>query len=129
MRDEIVALRYVAVSVVTAAEGESVYAFVFHLRTSTGAVFALSARYSALRALSSRLAAEQPAACASLPRFPPKQSLSRQTPQFLLARGRALEAYLPSFFTYPHTCRRRLYSLLVVIAASTLASSHPQPRR
>ena len=90
----ITALRYVAVSVVAAPDGAQVYSFVFQLKDATGAIYTLGARYSLLRRLSLLLAAEQPAASAALPAFPPKYSLYRQTPDFLLERGRALEAYL-----------------------------------
>jgi hypothetical protein len=88
------ALRYVAVSVVATPDGAQVYSFVFHLKTASGAIFTLGARYSVLRRLSYVLDAEQPVASAALPPFPSKKSLRRQTPQFLLARGKALEAYL-----------------------------------
>ena len=92
--DEVIALKYVAVSVVKAADGAGVYSYVFHLRTASGAVFSLGARYSVFRRLSSLMLAEQPEACAALPAFPPKHSMRRQTPEFLLTRGKALEAYL-----------------------------------
>lgn len=94
MVDEVIAIKYVAVNVVKDADGAGVFSFVFHLRTSAGATFSLGARYSVLRRLSFVIATEQADASASLPTFPPKHSLRRQTPEFLLARGRALEAYL-----------------------------------
>lgn len=93
-QESVVALRYVAVSVVPGtAAGSSVYAFVFHLKTSDGAVHSLSSRYSDLRKLHQGLSGDEPLR-AALPKFPPKLSLQRQTPQFLIARGRDLEAYL-----------------------------------
>ena len=101
VQEEVVALRYVAVAVVGVAEGASVYAFVFHLKTASGAVYKLAVRYSALRRVARQLRYEQPEACASLPGFPAKYSMSRQTPQFLLVRGRALEAYLSAALGNP----------------------------
>ena len=105
--EEIIAIRYVAVSVVKTADGAGVYSYVFHLRTASNAIYSLGARYSVLRRLSSLLLAESPNACEALPAFPPKHSMRRQTPDFLLMRGRALEAYLgaalgsPSLNTLP----------------------------
>ena len=94
--EHIVALRYVAVSVVPGAtSGSNVYAFVFHLKTGDGAVYTLSSRYSELRKLHQALTADE-SQRAALPKFPPKLAMQRQTPQFLIARGRALEAYLAS---------------------------------
>lgn len=93
-REEVIAIKYVAVSVVKDAEGVGVYSYVFHLRTASGATYSLGARYSVFRRLSKVLFTEQPEACAMLPPFPPKHSMRRQTPAFLLARGKALEAYI-----------------------------------
>ena len=56
--DEVIAIKYVAVSVVKDSDGAGVFSFVFHLRTSAGAVFSLSARYSVLRRLSFVIATE-----------------------------------------------------------------------
>ena len=92
--DSVTAIKYVAVSVVKQPDGAGVYSYVFHLRTASGAVYSLGARYSVFRRLSSLLLAEQPDACQSLPPFPPKHSMRRQTPEFLLTRGKALESYL-----------------------------------
>ena len=97
----VVAIRYMAVQVVTAPDGASVYSFVFHLKTSNGAVYALGSRYSLLRRLAQLLEADQPAAAANLPPFPRKYSMSSQTPQFLLSRGRALEAFLSAVLGEP----------------------------
>ena len=56
--DEVIAIKYVAVSVVKDSDGAGVFSFVFHLRTPAGAVFSLSARYSVLRRLSFVIATE-----------------------------------------------------------------------
>jgi hypothetical protein len=99
--EHVVALRYVAVTVVKDTSGTGVYSFVFHLRTDTGTVYSLGTRYSVLRRLSLLLQSEKPDVCATLPPFPSKYSMSRQTPQFLLARGKALEAYLSAALGTP----------------------------
>ena len=98
--DSVVAIKYVAVSVVKQG-GSGVYSYVFHLRTESGAIYSLGARYTVFRRLSSLLLAERPEACTNLPPFPPKHSMSRQTPEFLLARGKALEAYLSAALGNP----------------------------
>ena len=81
--DSVMAIRYVAVSVVKQNGGSGVYSYVFHLRTESGAIYSLGARYTVFRRLSSLLLAERPEACTNLPPFPPKHSMRRQTPEFL----------------------------------------------
>ena len=88
------ALRYAAVECIEGPDGSGIYTFVFHLRAKGGATYRLAARYSVFRAMYKALLAEQPEACASLPAFPRKNPLSRQTSAFLLARGKGLESYL-----------------------------------
>ena len=101
-----VAVKYAAVAVVKGSDGVPSYSFVFHLRTDTGAIYSLSARYSVLRTMWQKLATEAPMDASTLvPPFPSRHPLRRQTSQFLVSRGRALEACLGAVLGDPHLNR------------------------
>ena len=59
------------------------HVFVLELHTASGERYCLRQRYSSLLRLDGELRARQPRAAASLPEFPPKYRLSRQTTAFL----------------------------------------------
>ena len=83
------ALRYSNLESAIGPDGTSVYSFAFDLKATNGAMYRLTARYSDFRRLAYKeLLAAYPDAYDWMPRFPPKNPLAKQTPAFLLARGR-----------------------------------------
>lgn len=88
------AVRYVAIELRTLSSGACSYAFALEIRRPGAQPCLLRQRYSELRSLALAVQAQHPFKAAELPPFPKKHSLTRQSPSFLVRRGRALAHYL-----------------------------------
>jgi len=111
------ALRYSNLESTIGPDGTSVYSFAFDLKATNGAMYRLTARYSDFRRLAYKeLLAAYPDAYDWMPRFPPKNPLAKQTPAFLLARGRGLETYLGALLGDPRLSESEPIRALLAMA-------------
>ncbi|KAL1525170.1 hypothetical protein AB1Y20_020041 [Prymnesium parvum] len=87
-------VRYIAIEPCTLPAGGCTYVFALEITRSAREPIVIRHRYSSFRQAALAVQAQQPLKAATLPPFPQKFPLRRQTPLFLVKRGRALASYL-----------------------------------
>ena len=87
-------VRYSSIEPCNLPSGGCTYVFTLEVIPANAKSVMLRQRYSAFRVAALAVQARQPLKAAELPPFPPKFSMSRQTPTFLVKRGRALARYV-----------------------------------